>query len=52
MEEEARAAVMDMITRAEQMAVVNELRRIEKESEAMEEMENLEDEARDTLGPL
>jgi len=41
-----------MITRAEQIAVLNELRRIQKESEAMEEMENLDDEARDILGPL
>lgn len=42
---------MDMVLRAEDIARVNELNRIQRETEAMEEMENFEEEARDTLGP-
>ncbi|KAL1513698.1 hypothetical protein ABEB36_003072 [Hypothenemus hampei] len=51
-EEEAKAAVMDMILRAEEIAIMNELRRIQEETDAMEEMEALNEEARDILGPL
>ncbi|KAF7264978.1 hypothetical protein GWI33_021786 [Rhynchophorus ferrugineus] len=49
-EDEAKAAVIDMIVQAEQIAIMNELRRIEQELEANEEMENYDDEARDILG--
>ncbi|XP_050305526.1 uncharacterized protein LOC126742780 isoform X2 [Anthonomus grandis grandis] len=51
-EEEARAAVIDMIIRAEQIAILNELRRIQEEEENEEQVENYDDEARDILGPL
>uniref|UniRef100_A0AAR5PAR7 Dynein regulatory complex protein 1/2 N-terminal domain-containing protein n=1 Tax=Dendroctonus ponderosae TaxID=77166 RepID=A0AAR5PAR7_DENPD len=50
-EGEAKAAVIDMVLRAEDIAQMNELNRIQRETEAMEEMENFEEEARDTLGP-
>lgn len=40
-----------MITRAEEQALLNELKRIERELQEMEEnQENLEEEARDVLG--
>lgn len=50
MEDEARAAVIEIILRAEHQAMENELRRIAMALEAEEENEqqqNLEDEARD-----
>ncbi|CAH0550746.1 unnamed protein product [Brassicogethes aeneus] len=53
LEEEARAAVMEMIMRAEEQAMKNELQRIADEMAALEDEEheeNFEDEARDVLG--
>ncbi|XP_030764789.1 uncharacterized protein LOC115889024 isoform X2 [Sitophilus oryzae] len=49
-EEEAKAAVIDMITHAEEIAVMNELRRIALEAAANEELERDEYEARDVMG--
>ncbi|KAG5865709.1 hypothetical protein JTB14_007172 [Gonioctena quinquepunctata] len=51
-EEEAKAAIFDMIARAEEVAIKAELLRIERELIAQEEEEEaLDDEARDKFGP-
>jgi len=54
LEEEARAAILNMVIRAEEEAIQNELNRIAQEVEALENEEDQElvSEARDVLSEL